>query len=144
MSDAVFLSRVFFLSVFGCGGGCASGRLKVRCCWKGSEVKLLMISQRWSPQRPLSESKGRAWSASVSLKWYPQLRDHQLSLFTGRRKPELRAAASHPHRAKKHNIITVCKAAARRADAVTSHHSHTLASLRCLTAFLGRRRKSLW
>lgn len=24
------------------GGGCASGRLKVRCCWKGSEVKLLL------------------------------------------------------------------------------------------------------
>lgn len=23
-------------------GGCASGRLKVRCCWKGSEVKLLL------------------------------------------------------------------------------------------------------
>lgn len=134
----------FFLFLFGCGGGCASGRLKVRCCWKGSEVKLLMIGQLWSPQRPLSASKGRAWSASVSLRWYPQLRQHQLSILTGRRKPDPRAAASHPNRAMKDNIITLCKAAARPADAVTSHRSHPLAPLRSLTVFLGRYEKPLW
>lgn len=136
-------SRVF-LFLFGCGGGCASGRLKVRCCWKGSEVKLRMFGLLWWPQRPLSAIKGRAWSASVSLKWYPQPRIiiSASSLAGGNKSP--RAAASHPHRAMKNNFITFCKAAARPDDAVTNHQSHYLASLQCLIVFFGRHKKPLW
>lgn len=74
------------------GGGCLSGWLKVRCCWKDSEVQLL-VGQLHAPQRPLSAAEGRAWSASVSLKWYPQLQHHPASSNIIQHHP-----AQHPHR----------------------------------------------
>lgn len=87
-------------------GGCASGRLKVICCWKGSEVKPLLIPVLWLPQRRLAVIRGRAWSASASLKWYPQAQHHQPS--TCKRKPKSEGAASQLNRGSRNYFPLIC------------------------------------
>ena len=136
LSLSLSLLCYFFFSLSGAAVDARLGRVKVRCCWKGSEVKL--------PQRPLQTGRGRAWSASASLKWYP--RPSILTRQTRGRKPEPRAAASHPSRAVTDGFITLCKKGLLPgpAEAVTNHHSHILAPLWCLTVFLIRLKKPLW
>ncbi|KAK1899325.1 Cysteine--tRNA ligase [Dissostichus eleginoides] len=77
-----------------------------------------------SPQRPLSERQGRAWPASVPLKWYP----HSFVI--------LRSASSQPGgeqslvlqrhiltcSATKHRFITLQSSSCQPDDALTLSH----------------------
>lgn len=104
-----------------CGGGCASGRLKVRCCWKGREVKLLLIG-RVSGATASSVGGRRKGVVCIRLfKVVPTAPSAQHPPRGGNR------AASHPSQAgRDDNIIKFLQGPS---DAVTNHHSHPLAPL---------------
>ena len=131
----------------GRGGGRVCVRLKVSCCWKDTEVKLLMKMMRTvlgSPQRPLSAGRERAWSASVSLKWYPQHQHHSSASLPPPSHGQAETTASHPSRGVKDDLIRLHEAATRPHDATTQSYSHTLAPLQRLTACPHRHKTASW
>lgn len=105
LSDAVSLSLFCVILLFpvGCGGGCASGP---------GEGEMLLEGQ-WGKAATAPSTDGQR-KGVVCIRLFKVVPTAQHPRKTRGRKPEPRAAASHPSRAMTDGFITLCKNAAAR------------------------------